>query len=690
MSRFTRDEFDVGSTISKLKDVYEGFDMQFVKSTKEVVTKIVKAHEAFVEKVGAYGKTGDGKEKATPSSYEAKPLTVEEAQEAQEAAREEEAEEARLKAATNTSGGALDNPLIDDKNDTIQNVNTYYDKLKSLVVAIRGDEMYKTSYTPVTPPTPKDKVITALGYMPSILEELGDLQDKGKIQEIASFSDAHPKYSKDIVKCLDSFKEFKSSYFPQLVKYKSQVESEISLQEKELIEKKTKLSTYQVKATDDSADDPEEQGDKKKRVTSATIYKDLQGEIKGIEDYMVFLRKKKSDYEGYISQFESNYEKLVKNLINLKTIVDEILLLKEEEEKFSKKPTFSSIELNDGPGSSWKFDTSTIKSDTQVKTESVTDASKFENDYKTLIKDVNNLVSDLFTTYLEKYLHDMHKKVKYLNRAQRGIGSRLEAANASNEKLTEDDARQTRKYTNDMKQIQSMSDVIKKTDTVVEAAIYQLHEAVNAVSNSIKTYKDTHLLDDVKKVTLEDKCDDMVKRVSKVQQKLKDVYNNDISIMDIILDNQFMALYILKLLQYGLLVGAIFLTEKIFSNMYMEKVYANNGDPPDLMIMLSICVAIYTAFALFLATVLFLIHLIVEKHGIRNFVINTDLIKKFFIDYAASTLLLFLLLSIICMYMQSKKYFRYKTEGLRAIRAFGDIIMSIAPVVFAVPYFAIF
>lgn len=679
MSRFTRDEFDVGSTINKLKDAYDGFDTQFVKSTKEVVTKIVAAHSVFVEKVGKYGTTGDGKGNAPQNA---------------QGGHQEKREDSQI-------GGGPNDSLIEDKSEALHSVNEYYGKLKTLLGKIKTNEMYvkekdtgvvqqKTEHSQDNLITPKDRLITALGFMPMITDDDIKLDNINELTEPQKFTRSHVKH---IIKCLDSFKEFKSSYFPQLVKYKSQVESEISLQEKELIEKKTKLSSYQVNATESSSKPDETSGSSPSPIS---VYTDLKNEIKGIEEYMVFLRKKKSDYEGYISQFESNYEKLVKNLINLKTIVDEILLLKEEEAKFSQKPTFSMIELKDELGNRWDFKKDEITSG--IKTESygngtkpsVTNASVFEKDYKTLIKDVNNLVSDLFTMYLEKYLHDMHKKVKYLNRAEQGIGSRLAAANASNEKLTEEDARQTRKYTNDMKHIQSMTEVIKKNDMIVEAAIYQLHEAVKAVSDSVKTYKDTHLLDDVKKVTLEDKCDDMVKRVTKVQQKLKDVYNNDISIMDIILDNQFMALYVLKLLQYGLLVGAIFLTEKIFSNMYMERVYANNGDPPDLMIMLSICVAIYTAFTLFLATVLFLIHLVVEKHGIRNFVINIDLIKKFFIDYAASTLLLFLLLSIICMYMQSKKYFRYKTEGLRAIRAFGDIIMSIAPVVFAVPYFAIF
>lgn len=105
--------------------------------------------------------------------------------------------------------------------------------------------------------------------------------------------------------------------------------------------------------------------------------------------------------------------------------------------------------------------------------------------------------------------------------------------------------------------------------------------------------------------------------------------------------------------------------------------------------MLGIFVAIDVAFALFLTLALYLVHVVAEKQGQRNFIINGRLVRKFIVDYVCATVVIFVLLAIIAGYMQAKKYFRYKTEGLRAIRAFGDLAISIAPVVLAVPFFAI-
>jgi hypothetical protein len=40
--------------------------------------------------------------------------------------------------------------------------------------------------------------------------------------------------------------------------------------------------------------------------------------------------------------------------------------------------------------------------------------------------------------------------------------------------------------------------------------------------------------------------------------------------------------------------------------------------------------------------------------------------------------------------VQSKKYFKYKYEGLRAVRAYQDMVYSVAIPVFLFPYFFIF
>ena len=176
--------------------------------------------------------------------------------------------------------------------------------------------------------------------------------------------------------------------------------------------------------------------------------------------------------------------------------------------------------------------------------------------------------------------------------------------------------------------------------------------------------------------------------MNKAVHKLSTIYNNEYSLMDIIFDSQFMILYILKLINYGFIVLSLFLAEKLFSEMYMKAVYGNGQDPPDILAYVGIALGLNVAFVVFMLTVLALIMYIFSGAS-NNFVINKYLIKKFVMDFMACTIIN-VLFAIICgMIIQKKRYFRYKTEGLRGVRALREIIMSLSSIVIAVPFFAI-
>ena len=175
----------------------------------------------------------------------------------------------------------------------------------------------------------------------------------------------------------------------------------------------------------------------------------------------------------------------------------------------------------------------------------------------------------------------------------------------------------------------------------------------------------------------------------KIEIKLKSLYNNEQSIMDLIIDSHFITLYILKIIHYFIILTSLYVTEKLFSEMYMKAVYAENTTPPNLINMLVIFFVIDFGLILFLLTILFLL-MYIFKSPSKEFIINIELIKAFVIDYLIYMVILLALLAIIASYMQLKKYFRYKTEGLRAIRALKDITIAISIVLIILPWFAIF
>ena len=177
--------------------------------------------------------------------------------------------------------------------------------------------------------------------------------------------------------------------------------------------------------------------------------------------------------------------------------------------------------------------------------------------------------------------------------------------------------------------------------------------------------------------------------LDEVENKMSILFNRELSIMDLVLDNEFMAIYALKLVVYGFIAASLFLSERIFSEMYMKSVYGNGENPPDLLKFVGIFLGVNIALTLFLVTILVLLWYIF-KNPSNNFIINPHLIKTFLMDFAIIMVLLILFAIIIGMTIQKKKYFRYKTEGLRGVRALKEIMLGVGALISMMPYFALF
>lgn len=178
------------------------------------------------------------------------------------------------------------------------------------------------------------------------------------------------------------------------------------------------------------------------------------------------------------------------------------------------------------------------------------------------------------------------------------------------------------------------------------------------------------------------------KQIAATKEKLLSLYNNDRTIMDIVLDSKFISLYVLKFIHFAIFVAALFLTEKLFLEMYMKKVYAENSDPPSIYKMLGILLLIDIGFTLFLVTILVLLMYIFNSPD-KNFIINSDLIITFLLDFGIYMFFVLMISMIIGSIIQMKRYFRYKTEGLRGIRAFKEIILGVAGSLVFIPFFIV-
>jgi hypothetical protein len=147
------------------------------------------------------------------------------------------------------------------------------------------------------------------------------------------------------------------------------------------------------------------------------------------------------------------------------------------------------------------------------------------------------------------------------------------------------------------------------------------------------------------------------------------------------------AMYGLKALSVLFIWFSLYLTSKIVQETYVNNVFVNNKDPPSLYKFLLVFFSLQVGLILMLLVVLFLLQYVFDKAG--DFVINMPLIQKFVFDLICSNGLILVIGFIIAAVMMKKKYFRYKTDGLRAIRSLQEVLMYVAIVITAVPFFMV-
>lgn len=167
--------------------------------------------------------------------------------------------------------------------------------------------------------------------------------------------------------------------------------------------------------------------------------------------------------------------------------------------------------------------------------------------------------------------------------------------------------------------------------------------------------------------------------------RLNSLFNNQYSVIDMIIDNQFMMLYAVKLLRIVFIYIALVVTVRVFDQMYMKAVYVQNQEPPSLLKMLGIFVAFDAALNLvFLLLILLLVFFF--KNSGSEFILDMSFVKSMVVDYAATLVIVVSLGAIVGAIIQRKKYFKYKVEGPRAIRAYQEVLLGVGAVVSVIPF----
>lgn len=157
-------------------------------------------------------------------------------------------------------------------------------------------------------------------------------------------------------------------------------------------------------------------------------------------------------------------------------------------------------------------------------------------------------------------------------------------------------------------------------------------------------------------------------------------------LLDVLRHPTFIIMYLLKAVRVLLIWAALSFAKAVFLPLYNDAVYVRNKSPPHPLLFVAIFIGfelgLNVAMYFFLMTLQFLF-----KTKDNTFPINDHILKAALVDYILSTTLITLLAVIIAMVIRRKKYFRYRFEGDRGIRAMSDMLLSVSSGILIIPFF---
>lgn len=149
--------------------------------------------------------------------------------------------------------------------------------------------------------------------------------------------------------------------------------------------------------------------------------------------------------------------------------------------------------------------------------------------------------------------------------------------------------------------------------------------------------------------------------------------------------NVFAIFYGVKVLRLIYTYSALLIAKNYTSQIYMEKVLVKGENPPHL----SNLMYIFMIIELGIMCIFMLLFYGVDATFKLGFAEKGLFSSMLLPDYLISMLFVFVYGSIVATSMTKKKYFLYKEDGLRAIRAYTELLFSITMVNTFIPWNAL-
>jgi hypothetical protein len=158
------------------------------------------------------------------------------------------------------------------------------------------------------------------------------------------------------------------------------------------------------------------------------------------------------------------------------------------------------------------------------------------------------------------------------------------------------------------------------------------------------------------------------------------------SIADVFRDTSFIIVYIVKGLRIFFIWCALIFARAFFQARFNDIVYVQNKLPPHpawfVLIFLAFDLGLNVSLYVMFKTLMFLF-----KSKDTDFPINATVMRLIVLDYVISTALIAVLAIFLAVVIRRRKYFRYRYEGDRGIRALSDMILWTSAALMIIPFF---
>ncbi len=150
------------------------------------------------------------------------------------------------------------------------------------------------------------------------------------------------------------------------------------------------------------------------------------------------------------------------------------------------------------------------------------------------------------------------------------------------------------------------------------------------------------------------------------------------------MDTIFMVYVGFKVLRLAFSYAALMIAKNFTAQIYMEKVLVNGENPPQLSNLIFLSLVTEAVMSMIFMALLYAVDAQFELNLAND---ETNIFTEFILpDYIISVIMTFAYGSVVASKMYQKKYFLYKDDGLRAIRALSEMMFSMAVINAIVPW----